>query len=111
MAIADSSDAAFAPAIGSGAGLVMRKRFPRGATRAVVFADSAPLAFGEIWAPALPIFLPGAIVFEANIFSGLQSGHRYDPRPKNLSIFASSAAIDDRNRGNCTLSQEYAGPF
>src|ERR1700747_1167700 len=75
MAVADAGDTVLAPAVGGGGSLLVGEVCPGGAVGSVVFADGAPLAFGKIRAPALPVFLAGAIIFEANVFGSLQSGH------------------------------------
>ncbi len=55
VTIGDSRDSIFAPAIRARTGVIVRKIFPRGAVRTVVLAHGAPLAFGEIRSPALPV--------------------------------------------------------
>src|SRR5271154_3280495 len=55
VAIAKSGDAVLSPAIGAGACMVMRKITPCVAIGAVIFADGAPLALGEVRAPTLPV--------------------------------------------------------
>ena len=55
MVVADPGQTVFAPAIGSGAGMVMRKKVPRGAVGTVVFAYRAPLAFGKVRPPPPPV--------------------------------------------------------
>src|ERR1700676_1715231 len=68
----------------------MWKILPGRAIRAVVLTDGAPLALGQIRAPALPIFLASAGFFETFIFPGLQSGHRarsWVGYPKSFNLF------------------------
>ena len=55
MVVADPGQTVFAPAVGPGAGMVMRKKVPRGAVGTVVFAHRAPLAFGEVRPPPPPV--------------------------------------------------------
>src|SRR5882724_7802986 len=87
MAVADACNAIFAPAIGARARMVMRKKLPRCATGTVIFPDSSPLTFRKIRPPALPIFLACTIIFEPDVFSGLKSGHEFEPRRENSSLF------------------------
>src|SRR5438477_3969987 len=88
VTVADSRDAVFAPSIGARTRLLVRKRFPRGPARAVIFTDRSPLTFRKIGPPALPIFLAGAIVFQADIFGGLKSRHERDPRRGNSTFWS-----------------------
>ena len=60
MPIGDAGEPVLIPAIGSRAGVIVRKVVPRGAVRAVVFADGAPGAFTEVGSPALPVGGPFA---------------------------------------------------
>src|SRR5881397_3496381 len=55
MVVTDPGQTVFAPAIGPGAGMVMRKKVPRRTGGTVVFAHRAPLAFGEVWPPPPPV--------------------------------------------------------
>src|SRR5262252_3340961 len=55
MVITDPGQTVFAPAVGPGAGMVMRKKVPRGAGGTVVFAYRTPLAFGEVRPPPPPV--------------------------------------------------------
>lgn len=55
VAVADSGNAVFSPAIRARARMIVRKVIPCVAIGAVVFAHSAPLAFGKVRAPALPM--------------------------------------------------------
>ena len=66
--VADPADAVFAPAIRARARMVVRKIFPGVAVRAVVLANRAPLALGEIGPPALPVNFAFAAGFEALFF-------------------------------------------
>ena len=47
MVVGNPGQAIFAPAIGPGTRLVVRKKVPGGAVGAIVFTDCAPLAFRE----------------------------------------------------------------
>src|SRR5208283_996920 len=60
LRIADTGHAVFAPVIGAGAGLVMRKVVPGIAILAVVLANCPPLPFAEVGAPLSPGLLAGA---------------------------------------------------
>src|SRR5262245_23617550 len=73
--VADPGNSILAPAIGSRSGVIVRKKLPGGSARAVVLAHRAPLALGKVRPPTLPILFARAIVFEPNVFSGLQSRH------------------------------------
>src|SRR5262249_8903992 len=55
MAIANTAEAIFAPAVGTRAGGIVGKVFPRGAVWTVVLADRRPLAFAQVGSPALPV--------------------------------------------------------
>src|SRR6266568_3035540 len=48
--------------------MIVREEIPRCSMFAVVFADRAPLALGEIGAPALPVRLSITRFFEAFLF-------------------------------------------
>src|SRR5215472_9379588 len=89
VAVADSADAVFAPAIRARARMVVREVFPRGAVAAVIFSNRAPLALGKVRAPALPILLFLASLFEAAIFCSWDSWHRaMSLRRKTLAMVA-----------------------
>src|SRR5207237_900484 len=53
--VADSGQAVLVPAIRARAGVVVREVIPRRAVRAVILADGAPGALGEVRPPALPV--------------------------------------------------------
>src|SRR5262249_8036543 len=55
MIVTEPCQTVFAPAIGPGAGMVMRKKVPRGAVGTVVFAHRPPLTFGEVRPPPPPV--------------------------------------------------------
>src|SRR5262245_29796339 len=55
LPITNTAESIFVPTIGSGARMIMRKIVPCRAIRAVVFADSAPGAFAEVWSPTFPV--------------------------------------------------------
>src|SRR5215470_9227408 len=67
MTIADAGDSVLAPTISPRTGMVVGKKLPRTAARAVILAHCAPLALRKIWPPALPITLSGAILLQATI--------------------------------------------
>ena len=54
LVVGDPGQSVFAPAVGPGAGLVVREVVPGVAVRAVVLADRAPLPLAEVGAPLLP---------------------------------------------------------
>ena len=54
LAVAEAGQAVFAPAVGLGAGVVMRQVVPRLAIGAVILPDRAPLALAQIRTPRLP---------------------------------------------------------
>ena len=69
-AVADASEAVFIPAIGAGAGVIVREKFPGVAVGAVVLADRAPGTLTEVGTPALPVFLAGSGLFQTKFFLG-----------------------------------------
>src|SRR5262249_8861269 len=66
--IADAGEAVLVPAIRARSRVIVREIFPSVAVRAVVLADGAPRALAQIRAPALPVHLPRARVFESSFF-------------------------------------------
>src|SRR5258708_8094878 len=77
VAVADACYAVFSPAISAGTRVLVREKFPGSAARAVVFANRAPLALGEVWSPAFPIALSYFVIFQATVFGRLKSGHEW----------------------------------
>ncbi len=73
MTIRDSGEPVFIPAVGTGASMIVRERFPRSAVRTVVFPDRPPGPFAEVWPPALPMLLPERILFQPSPFSTRKS--------------------------------------
>ena len=67
MPIANAAEAVLVPTVGAGAGVVVRKVFPRGATGAVVLADRAPGAFTQIRSPALPVLDPLLVLDQSSL--------------------------------------------
>ena len=55
LAVTETGDPIFTPAISAAAGVVVRKIFPGCAVRAVIFTDRAPLALGKIRTPTAPV--------------------------------------------------------
>ena len=53
--VAKPGQAVFAPSVGSGPGVVMRKIRPRFAVRAVVLPHGSPLALTDVRAPVVPV--------------------------------------------------------
>jgi hypothetical protein len=68
--VADPREAVLAPAVGAGAGVVVRKVGPGVAVGAVVLADRSPGAFAEVGPPAPPRrgFLPDAVALDAQVY-------------------------------------------
>jgi len=57
VAVANSSNAIFIPAVGAGARVVVGQIIPGGAVGTVILTHRAPGALAQIWSPALPVFL------------------------------------------------------
>ena len=55
LAVAEAGQAVLAPAVGLGAGVVMRQVVPRLAVGAVILPDRAPLALAQIRTPRIPV--------------------------------------------------------
>src|SRR5215467_15438762 len=53
--VTDAADPVLTPAIGTGAGMIVREILPGGPGGAVVFAHGSPLTLGQIWPPASPV--------------------------------------------------------
>src|SRR6266496_2674384 len=68
MAIADARQAVFVPAKGTRPCVIVRQIVPRRAIRAVVFTHGPPRALTEVRAPALPVRLVLARLFEPLFF-------------------------------------------
>src|ERR1043166_8644070 len=60
LAIANSEQAVFAPAISAAAGVVMRKIIPARAAGRIILAHRAPLPLDQIRSPPLPVSHPAA---------------------------------------------------
>src|SRR5215472_9969190 len=69
MPVGDAHNSVFAPTIGARPGMIVWKELPSRAVRAVVFADSPPLALGKVRSPALPMDFALPSLFEASLFS------------------------------------------
>ena len=68
MTIGNAGQSVLIPAIGARTSMVVRKRFPGGSVRAVVFADGPPGPFAEIGPPAFPMFLPAGVFLKTLLF-------------------------------------------
>ncbi len=69
FAITDPQQAVFAPAVGAAAGVIVRKIAPRRvAALAVVLANGAPLAFGQVGSPTLPVLLALFALMQSFVF-------------------------------------------
>src|SRR3569833_1024138 len=75
MVVADAKDAIFGPAIDAGASVVVGKVSPGLTVRTVVLAYGAPGAFGEVRAPAFPVFEASFGFAQANVFRRIGIGH------------------------------------
>src|SRR5581483_8494940 len=64
LAVGDAEQAVFTPTVCLAAGVVVRKVVPAIAVRGIILPDRAPLAFGEVGAPTLPILHPRGILLE-----------------------------------------------
>jgi hypothetical protein len=62
FAVGQPEQPVFSPAVRAAARLFMRKVAPAFSARGLILADGAPLALGEIGAPAFPVGFPGAIL-------------------------------------------------
>ena len=70
--VAEAGQAVLAPAVGAGAGMIVREVGPRVAVGAVVLADRAPLPFAEVRPPQIPVAsLPQALVEAAEAIDPL----------------------------------------
>src|ERR1700739_2069267 len=102
--VGNPQDSVFAPAVGSRTCVIVREEIPRCSVFAVVFADGAPLPFGEIRPPALPVRLSASRFFKT-FFFGV---HSYSPffecliginlRSKAASSFVSLQAFSSHSR-------------
>ena len=80
LRVADPGDAVLAPAVRARARLVVVQEVPGVATGAVVLADGAPLALGQVRAPRLPWHRAGPGLLEPDVFRGLHAGRPYAVR-------------------------------
>src|SRR6516162_1598600 len=96
MPAANAQDCVFAPAIGARPGMVVGKEFPGCAVWAVVFADRAPLTFGKVWSPSLPVDFASPRFFKPVLLSvrnpGVSSHGRYGLSP-DVFVFGGSVLI------------------
>ena len=70
VAIGDAADPVFAPAVGPGARVVVRKILPGCPVRAVILTHRSPLPLAQIGPPALPVGLVQARFFKPDFFLG-----------------------------------------
>src|SRR5581483_10509118 len=75
LAVRKAEEPVLAPAVGAAAGVVVGKVLPARDVSRVVLADRAPLALGEVGAPALPVLLPPRVLGEPRALRVLP-GHR-----------------------------------
>src|SRR5262249_27041190 len=78
LPVGDAEQAVLAPAEGTAARVVGRGVLPAGAACRVVLTHGAPLAFGEIGPPALPVLLTPSVLGEP---LDLRLGSRSRPHP------------------------------
>jgi hypothetical protein len=72
LVVAEAGEAVFPPAVDAAAGVIVREIVPRGAVRAVVLADGAPLALAQIRPPEPPVaHLVRTALGEALVLGGL----------------------------------------
>ncbi len=65
FAVGDAEQAILAPAIGAAAGVVVRQVIPAIAVGRIILAHRAPLALGEVRAPAFPILFARRVLEQA----------------------------------------------
>src|SRR5262249_24681838 len=65
LAVGETEQAVFAPAIGPASCVIVREIVPGRAARRVVLTHRAPLTLGEVGAPALPVLLARGVLGEA----------------------------------------------
>src|SRR5512143_4160678 len=58
----------FAPAVGAGAGMVVREILPCLAALAIVLTDCTPLTLAQLWAPFFPEDLVCPVLLKPNLF-------------------------------------------
>src|SRR5579863_8018131 len=66
LAVADTEQSVFAPAVGATARVIVRKIIPAGAPGGVVLANRPPLPLGKVRTPALPVFPALRVFVEAS---------------------------------------------
>src|SRR5688572_7253635 len=59
LPVADAEESILAPSVGAASRVVVREVLPDCAVSGVVLTDGAPLPFGEVRTPPLPVHLPG----------------------------------------------------
>src|SRR5581483_2007197 len=69
LAVSDAKQAILTPAISAAAGVIVRKVVPTITVGRVILAHGAPLTFGKIRPPSLPVFLPRGILLQTLRFS------------------------------------------
>src|SRR4051794_34210186 len=92
LVVGDAQQAVLVPAIDARAGVLMREVVPGAAVGRVVLADGAPLALGQVGAPAVP---GGALVarrFEAGAFGVAVGNHASAPSRTTAPLRAADRA-------------------
>src|SRR6516165_9577728 len=103
MAVASPRYAVFIPAIGPGAGLIIRQVVPGIAVGAVVLSHRSPGAFADVRAPTLPVSDAVATLLQSNFFSrhGCSPLHpismQSDPAPNRVSGMPRLRGVQDRS--------------
>src|SRR5437879_4288682 len=68
LAVADTGQPIFIPAVGTGARMVVREVLPGSAVSAVVLAHRAPGTLAEVGSPAFPVPLTGSRFRQSDFF-------------------------------------------
>lgn len=108
MAIAHARQPVFVPPVGSRARMIVWKRIPGDALRAVVFTDRTPGAFAQIGPPPFPVLFAAGIFLETLLFSedrrrrgaALDRSRHSEPQGKPCSVRRTAGS------GNCTRQGE-----
>ncbi|MEZ4313310.1 MAG: hypothetical protein R3F14_35260 [Polyangiaceae bacterium] len=101
VAVAEAGEAVLVPAVGAAAGVVVREVGPRVAGGAVVLADGAPRALGEVRAPVLPAEEALSLLVEALLLGVLVGGALGLRRHRGAWYVTWRGWIEDSARGWC----------
>ena len=97
MAIAETGEAVFVPAVDARSCVIVRKVCPGVAVGAVILADGAPRALGEVRAPALPVLGAKARLLETTPLGGRARIERAIV-VRHVAILASTRGFDYSSR-------------